>query len=54
MDDPTQLDRMEKKLDDVHALVHEHSGVISALKWVSGGLSAGIVTILGYLGMRHP
>ena len=47
-----QLDRIEKKLDAVHAMVHEHNGFMSAAKWLMSGLGAGFMALLGYVSLK--
>lgn len=54
---PDQLDRIEshietieKRLDTIHQLVSEHGGFIAGMKWVLGGLSAGLFALLAFIG----
>lgn len=47
-----QLDRIEAKVDEVHKIVHQHVGVISAVKWLLAGLGTGFSLLLGFLGLR--
>lgn len=47
-----QLDRIEKKLDTVVALVHHHAGVIAALKWGFTSLSVLFGLLITYLNFK--
>lgn len=45
MSDESQLDRIEKKLDDVITASSRHGADIAWLKRIVGGLGAGVVAI---------
>jgi hypothetical protein len=47
-----QLDRIEQKVDCLTTVVNEHVGFIAAFKWLVGGLAAGFLTLLGYIGLK--
>jgi hypothetical protein len=53
LDIKSELVSLRTKVDDVHAIVHQHVGFINATKAVLAGIGAGFALILTYLGLKR-